>query len=267
MQEPQTYLDKELSWLSFNERVLQEAADTSVPIIERIHFLGIYSANLDEFFRVRVADIRRRTLLESAQDNDGHRWSILLGDITKKVNILTEKFKTIADDIFTELKKHHIHVVFDNEDSSVFREQLTGYQLKWLKQYFENRIIRHITPIMISSSTQISACLDDDAIYFLVALKNNNNVQFSMVKIPRMEEKRFITLPTQGTKKEKYIVLLDDVVKYFIHEVYKGFYDYQSIEAFSIKLTRDAEYNLTDELDRSLLDKMSKGLKQRLKAD
>jgi len=267
MHDSEIFLDKELSWLSFNERVLQEAADISVPIIERIHFLGIYSANLDEFFRVRVADIRRRALLESAQENESQRWSMLLGDILKKINILTTKFTTIADATFGELKKHHIHVVFDNESSTVFNEQLTSYQLKWLKQCFENRILRHITPIMVNSDTNLANCLDDDAIYFLVALKSKNTVQFSIAKIPRTAEERFIVLPTQGTKKEKYIVLLDDVFKYFIDDVYKVFYQYQSIEAYSLKLTRDAEYNLTDELDKSLLDKMSKGLKQRLTAD
>ena len=267
MYDSEILLDKELSWLSFNERVLQEAADGSVPIIERIRFLGIYSANLDEFFRVRVADIRRRALLESAQEINSQRWSILLGDIIKKVKVLTTKFTSVADQVFDELKKHHIHVVFDNEDSTVFNEELTPHQLKWLKQHFENRILRHITPILINSSTQLADCLDDDATYFLVALKNKNNIQYSVAKIPRRAEQRFISLPTQGTKKEKYIVLLDDVVRYFIDDVYKVFYDYKSIEVYSFKLTRDAEYNLTDELDKSLLDKMSKGLKQRLKAD
>ncbi|MEW6981627.1 polyphosphate kinase 1 [Colwelliaceae bacterium 6471] len=268
MHDPELYIDKEISWLSFNERVLQEAADTSVPIIERIHFLGIYSANLDEFFRVRVANIRRRALLEEAHDKEKRRWSNLLTDINNKVNQLTVKFKLIADGIFEDLNAHHIHVIFNNDDSRIFNEQLTEHQLTWLKQYFENRIIRHITPIIIQSNTHLSNCLDDDGIYFLVALKQlDNNVQFSLLKIPRLEEDRFIILPTQGTKKQKYVVLLDDVMRYFIDDIYNGFTEYQSIEAFSIKLTRDAEYNLTDELDKSLLDKMSKGLKQRLKAD
>ncbi|NQZ79421.1 MAG: polyphosphate kinase 1 [Colwellia sp.] len=260
------FFDKELSWLAFNDRVLQEAADNSVPIIERIRFLGIYSANLDEFFRVRVADIRRRAMLENVQKKDEKKWTLLHSNIIKKVNTLTRQFKTIVDLVFTELEQKNIHVIFNDEKNITFSQKLSNKQIDWLEHYFDNRIIRHITPIIIQSKTQLSSYIDDDGIYFLVALRADNKTQFCLVEIPRDEIERFIVLPDNKLK-NKHIVLLDDVVHYFIEKLFLGFIDYKHIEAYSIKLTLDAAYNLTDDLDESLLDQISKGLKQRLKAD
>lgn len=262
-----TYFDKELSWLSFNERVLQEAADNTVPIVDRIRFLGIYSANLDEFFRVRVANIRRSAILESAQDTPSNDWTNLHTNIIKKVNELTSRFKGVADNIFDEIKNKRINIIFNDPSNSVFKNQLSNLQKNWLDEYFDNRIIRHITPIIINSKTQLSSCIDDDAIYFLVSLNKDDNNQFCLVEIPRYDIERFIILPTSSEDQEKQIVLLDDVVLFFIDRLFKGVFEYDTIDAYSMKLTRDAEYNLTDELDESLLDQMSKGIKQRLKAD
>jgi len=262
-----TYFDKELSWLSFNERVLQEAADESVPIIERIRFLGIYSANLDEFFKVRVANIRRSAILESAQDDNKKEWTTLHKNILTKVNELTLRFKSLADNIFDEIKKKRINIIFNDSSNTAFKNKLTKDQQVWLDQYFDNRIIRHITPIIINNKTQLSSCIDDDAIYFLVSLNKAENNLFCLVEIPRYDVDRFIILPTTSSDKEKQIVMLDDIVLFFIDKLFRGVFEYDTIDAYSMKLTRDAEYNLTDELDESLLDQMSKGIKQRLKAD
>jgi len=261
------YLNRELSWLAFNDRVLQEVKDPSVPIIERIRFLGIYSSNLDEFFRVRVAKIRRRVIVESANENKQNKHAELLSKIINKVTQSTETFKLCAESVFNELHKHHIHLLFNSEHSQLFDEQLTHHQRRWLKDYFNHKIIRHITPIIINSHSQLSSILNDDGIYFLVALYQEKEEQYALVEIPREEEKRFIILPAKGSKKEKYITLLDDVVSYYINDIFEGFFTYERIEAYSIKLTRDAEYNITDEIDKSLLDKMTKGIKQRIKAD
>lgn len=262
-----TYFDKELSWLSFNERVLQEASDETVPIVDRIRFLGIYSANLDEFFRVRVANIRRSAILESAQENSTNEWTTLHTNIIEKVNELTRRFKFVADTIFDEIKKKRINIIFNDPTNRTFKNKLSSVQKEWLKEYFDNRIIRHITPIIINNKTQLSSCIDDDAIYFLVSLNKDETNQFCLVEIPRYDIERFIILPTTSPNQEKQIVMLDDVVLFFIDKLFHGVFDYDSIDAYSMKLTRDAEYNLTDELDESLLDQMSKGIKQRLKAD
>ena len=267
MNEVQMKFDKELSWLSFNERVIQEAADPSVPLIDRIRFLGIYSSNLDEFFRVRVAGIRRRAMVEAAHETSKSEWQTLHEKISSKVTKLTKKFKLVADEIFEQLAQQNIMTIFDNSSNTNFKEQLNEKQLTWLEQYFDNRIIRHITPIILHSKTQLVNCIDDDGIYFLVALHQTDNIQFALVEIPRADIERFIVLPNENGNTTKYIVMLDDVVHFFIKKLFFGVYEFNDIEAFSLKMTRDSEYNLTDDLDESLLDQMSKGLKQRLKAD
>lgn len=261
------FFDKELSWLSFNERVLQEANDNTVPLIERIRFLGIYSANLDEFFRVRVANIRRQALLESAQESSKSHRRELHQKIIEKVKSLTLQFESISAQCFAQLQQEGIQLLFNNTEDMAFEKSLSTVQLSWLEQYFDNRIIRHITPIIIHSKTQLASCIDDDAIYFLVALKQENSKQYALVEIPRDDTPRFIQLPIENINNKQTIVLLDDVVYLYINKLFSGVFDYINLEAYSFKLTRDAEYNLTDDLDESLLDQMSKGLKQRLKAD
>jgi len=272
-----TFFDKELSWLSFNERVLQEAADETVPLIERIRFLGIYSANLDEFFRVRIAGIRRRAILEVAQNSEQKPNTLLHQQISEKVHCSTAEFKRVAEHVFDQLADNDIEILFNNNQTNSIESKLSYDQKLWLEQYFDNRIIRHITPIVIHSKTHLSNCIDDDGIYFLVALRSDDlppteQTQFALVEIPREEIQRFILIPEKlfpehKPSKNQYIMLLDDVVHFFIEKLFKGVFHYDELEAYSIKLTRDAEYNLTDDLDESLLDQMSKGLKQRLKAD
>lgn len=257
---------KEISWLSFNERVLQEVADVNVPVIDRIRFLGIYSSNLDEFYQVRFAKIRRQVLIETAQGKDDGS-SELMQQIIDKVAVLTDKFRLYAEQAFVELKQNHIHLIFNDQTSSAFNSNLSSFQINWLRQIFNNRIIRHITPIIFNNSTTLSDCLEDYSGYFLVALHKNKKVSYALVEIPSEDIERFIVLPTQGSKKEKYICLLDDIIQYFIGDLFKGFFEFDSIEAYSLKITRDAEFNLTDELDESLLEKMSKGLRQRLTAE
>jgi len=271
MRDTRLFFDKELSWLSFNERVLQEAADTSVPLIERIRFLGIYSSNLDEFFRVRVAKIRRKIIIKSAtEEEESAEFSELeqlQNNIIDKVQSLTTQFEQVASTVFKELNRHNIELLFNDEKSKAFKKQLTSAQKSWLKVFFDHQVIRHITPIIISSNTHFAKCLDDDGIYLLVGLKQAETVQYALIEIPREEVDRFIILPKQEDEETHRVVMLDDVVHYFLDDIFKGMFEYEDMDAYSIKLTRDSEYNLNDSLDQSLLDKMSKGLKQRFNAD
>lgn len=271
MRDHRLFFDKELSWLSFNERVLQEAADSSVPLIERIRFLGIYSSNLDEFFRVRVAKIRRKITIKSATNEEESAEFIeleqLQNNIIDKVQSLTATFEKVTQTVFKQLNQHNIELLFNDEKSKAFKKQLTSEQKLWLKVFFDHQVIRHITPIIISSNTHFAQCLDDDGIYLLVGLKQAQSVQYALIEIPREEVDRFIILPKQEDEKTHRIVMLDDVVHYFLDDIFKGMFEYEDMDAYSIKLTRDSEYNLNDSLDQSLLDKMSKGLKQRFNAD
>jgi polyphosphate kinase len=261
------YFDRELSWLSFNQRVLQEAADPNVPIIERIRFLGIYSSNLHEFFRVRVASVRRKSLVAMAQNLTDNPWQEALDAIIEKVKLLTDEFTQIAAAAFEELAKHHIHMVFNDEHNQAFEQLLSSYQKQWLSHYFDQQILPHITPIFVNNKTQLANCLEDECVYLFVALHHNNETQYALVEVPRQEIERFIVLPMQDSRRKKFIVMLDDVIYYYLDKIFTGFVPFERIEAYSVELLRDAEYNLTDELDRSLLEKLSKSLKQRLTAD
>lgn len=271
MKDSHLFFNKELSWLAFNERVLQEASDTQVPLIERIHFLGIYSSNLDEFFRVRVANIRRKALVEKAHPEEftvsEPYWTNLLSQILSKIDVLTERFREVALTNFSELEQHGIKLIFNDKKSKVFNTQISEEQLAWLKLFFEHNIIKHITPIIITNKTNVAACLDDDGIYFLVALKREDIEHFALVEIPRNEVNRFIIMPEKLQNGFKKILMLDDIVHYFLEDIFKATIEFSSIDAYSIKLSRDADFNINDELDGSLLEKMSKGLKQRLTAE
>lgn len=265
------FYNKELSWLSFNERVLQEAEDKTVPIIDRIRFLGIYSSNLDEFFRVRVASVRRKALVEEAhpeefQQNEPY-WTTLLTTLLAKNDVLTERFRNAAKVNFTELEQHGIQLIFNDKKSKTFETQISSEQHEWLKRFFHHKVLKHITPIIITAKTDVSGCLDDDGVYFLVALHNGDDQQFALVEIPRIEVNRFIILPESIQNGMKKVLMLDDIVHYFLEDIFIGTIEFTSIDAYSIKLSRDAEFNLNDELDGSLIEKMSKGLKQRLKAE
>ena len=265
------FFNQELSWLSFNERVLQEANDENVPLIERIRFLAIYSSNLDEFFRVSVANIRRKLLVERAisegETPQQQYLENLLTKINNKVSRLTDDFRQYARTAFAELKNHNIELLFNDKKNKAFNKLLTNKEKAFIDTFFNNQIIRHITPIFIASNTQLINVLEDDGIYFLVALHNNEQVQYALVQIPREEVKRFIILPKETDKHVQRIVMLDDIVLYFLESIFEGIIEFTDLDAHSLKLTRDAEYDLNDELDQSLLDKMSKGLKQRLTAE
>lgn len=273
MKDTRTFYEKELSWLAFNERVLQEAKDPNVPLIERIRFLGIYSSNLDEFFRVRVAKIRRKALVEGAhykKHNHQPVWKPLLKKILTKIENNTEKFRIAAADAFNELTEHGIKLIFNDKDSKTFNKEISEEQQAWLKRFFQHQVVRHITPIIINKKTDISACLDDHSIYFLVALSLDESKHFALVEIPRNEVDRFVVIPNfddSNNSGYKKIVMLDDIVHFYLDEIFNGLFNYNQIDAYSIKLTRDAEFNLNDELDGSLVEKMSRGIKQRLKAD
>jgi polyphosphate kinase len=252
------YFSKELSWLSFNERVLQEAKDKSNPIIERMRFLGIYSNNMDEFFRVRVADVKRRILLNKIPDANFDEDEALLAKIQQKVLQLGKKFNQIHKQILTDLVTHNIHV--DRP------EALGEFHLNWLKKYFHDNILQHISPILLDENKDYSDYINDTMTYLFVEMSDEKS-HYAMLEVPTDRVPRFINLPSEKTLRHKTIVMLDDVISYYLNDVFSSFFNFENIDGYAIKLTRDAEYNLDDELEEGLLDKMSKGLKQRLYAE
>ena len=250
------YFEKELSWLSFNERVLQEAKDQTNPIIERIRFLGIFSNNLDEFFKVRVADVKRRILLDEVKKLPSTHIQ-LLAEIQEKVLKLNEKFDDIYQQILIDLARYNIYISKP--------EQLDEAARAWLSEYFINNVLDHMTPIKVSDAPEKKIHLNDSCVYILVSL-NGEREQYAALEVPQTIN-RFVILPSKRNKKDKHIVVIDDLIKYFLRDIFTGLYKFDEISGHAFKLTRDAEYNLDDEVDEGLLDKMSKGLKQRLNSE
>ncbi|WP_407331256.1 polyphosphate kinase 1 [Enterovibrio sp. 27052020O] len=253
------YIDKELSWLSFNERVLQEAADKNVPIIERVRFLGIFSSNLDEFYQVRFADVKRRILINEEQGVHNNAKE-LLSKIQEKVLKLNQDFDHLYNDILLEMARRHIFLV--NE------LQLTEYQQNWLKRHFVSNLLPHITPIILTDDMDLLSFLKDAYSYLVVELKKEDQeTRYALIEIPTDEIERFIKVPEpKGRRRRKTIILLDNIIRLCLDEIFQGFFDYDSIEAYAMKMTRDAEYDLTNEVDHSLLENMSDSLDQRLTA-
>ncbi|MEV3832420.1 polyphosphate kinase 1 [Aeromonas allosaccharophila] len=252
------YEEKELSWLSFNERVLQEAMDKTVPLIERVRFLGIFSSNQDEFFKVRVSDVKRRILINEVHGGDDEA-KVLLRAIQQKVMTLGEAFDNTYKELLIALARHNIFLVNENQLSEAIQ--------KWLRVFFKEKVLRHIIPILLNKEVNPVKFLKDEYTYLAVEMKKNGQViQYALVEVPTDDLPRFFQLPPEGTRRKKQIIILDNVIRFCLDEIFKGFFDYDEIAAYAVKLTRDAEYGLSDQLDLSLLDKMSDGLKQRLTA-
>ncbi|QDE31610.1 polyphosphate kinase 1 [Shewanella polaris] len=251
------YIDKELSWLSFNERVLQEAYDKNVPLIERVRFLGIFSSNMDEFFKVRVASVRRSTLLASLSDESNASRN-LLDQIQQKVIHLQERFDAIYIDLMKELARCNIFLV--NE------LQLHEFHSQWLRKYFNDNLMRHIAPFVLVKNSELIKNINDDATYLCVCLHFGGDKQYAFVEIPSVNIPRFIELPSEKKTKIRHLILLDNIIRHCIDQLFKPFFEYDNIEVFSMKMTRDADFDISIELEKTQLEQMSNGLKKRLYA-
>ena len=250
--------DKELSWLAFNHRVLQEAMDKSNPIIERARFLGIYSNNLDEFYRVRVADVRRRILLhqEVGVEPEARK---LLTQIQRRTVELSSEFEMAQLEVVRTLARHNIFL--ENE------EQLSDGHREWLKSYFHVNIRKFVCPIVVSDRVDLGDVLADDATYLVAELRKADDYTYALIEVPTEHHVRFIELPKETNRRKKPLVLLDNAIRIGLPEIFEGYFEFDDIQAWSMKLTRDAEYDLSGEIDESLMDRLSSGLKQRLTAE
>ncbi|MCR3755350.1 MAG: polyphosphate kinase [Sodalis sp. Psp] len=256
MSQEKLYVEKELSWLSFNERVLQEVADKSNPLIERMRFLGIYSNNLDEFYKVRFAELKRRILISEEQGTCGTS-RYLLNCIQAKVLNAEQKFDNLYNDLLLEMARNQIFLV--NE------RQLSLKQQKWLLQYFKQQLCQHITPILIQHDTNLVQFLKDDYTYLAVEIVQGPVIRYALLEITSDKVPRFINLPAESPRCRP-MILLDNILRYCLNDIFSGFFDYSAINAYSMKITRDAEYDLITEMESSLLELMSSSLKQRLTA-
>ncbi len=247
-------VNREISWLFFNERVLQEAADPTVPLIERIKFLAIFSSNLDEFYRVRVATLSRLTNLNiKAKEILGYNPKKLLSQIKNVVVKQERKFHNLYENIIVkELAEERIFLLND--------KQLNVARGTFVKNYFREKLLATLVPVMLDSSKPLPE-LRDRAIYFFVKLTRASKVNYALIEIPD-NLSRFIVLP--DTNNLKFIILLDDVIRYSLEDIFFIF-EHDSIEAYSIQLTRDAELDLDKVVSEKFIDALSKSLDKRKK--
>ena len=249
-------INREISWLSFNERVLQEALDNRVPLVERLRFLGIYSNNQDEFFKVRVATIKR--MIDYGYDPkvlQGEKPKRILAKIKEKVIALQNKFSIAYEQIINEFVKENIY--FLNE------QQLSPEQGRYVDEYFDAEVLPFLSPILLSNVKQFPY-MKDKSIYFAIKLVNTktqpNNIDYALMEIPCPMLNRFVQLPSNDGK--KYVILLDDIIRYCLKDIF-AIFEYNHFEAYTIKLTRDAELDIDNDLSKSLLEKISKGVSER----
>ncbi|HBH7874502.1 TPA: polyphosphate kinase 1 [Vibrio parahaemolyticus] len=251
------YIEKELSWLSFNERVLQEAADKTVPLIERIRFLGIFSNNLDEFYKVRFADVKRRILINQERGGSDNS-KRLLSKVQAKALKLNEQFDELYSELIREMARRRIFLVNEH--------QLDEAQEKWITKYFRKEVMPHITPLLMKDEIDVLQFLKDEYAYIAVELRKEDHSQYALIEIPTDHLPRFVMVPEQKGKRRKTIILLDNIIRYCLDELFKGFFDYDELAGYAMKMTRDAEYDLRNEIEYSLLEQMSAGVNQRLTA-
>jgi polyphosphate kinase len=247
-------INREISWLYFNDRVLQEAADQTVPLIERIRFLAIFSSNLDEFYRVRVATLSRlANLNEKAKEILGYNPKKILNQIKNIVVRQERKFNNLYENIIIkQLAEEKIFILNDR--------QLNVARGAFVNDYFREKLLATLVPIMLDNSLALPE-LRDRAIYFFVKLTKDKKVRYALIEIPD-NISRFIVLP--DTNNLKFIILMDDIVRYNLEDIFFIF-EHDSIEAYSIQLTRDAELDLDKEVSGKFIDSLTKSLQKRRK--
>jgi polyphosphate kinase len=251
------YFDRDLSWLSFNKRVLEEAGDHSVPLYERIKFLAIYSSNLDEFFRVRVATLRSIADIDRKKINKqiGVNPKELLKQILEEVNTQLNEFGRISrEELMPELEENNIIIYKD--------EELLKKHRKVVKQYFKSNVLSYLQPVIINEEMETPPFLNNRALYFIVELNKVGDEDkiptFATLNIPTDHLSRYFELPEiDGVY---YFIHLDDIVLRHIDFLFPG---YEVISCKSVKLNRDADLLIEDEYAGDLVEKIKKQLNSR----
>ena len=251
--------NRDLSWLSFNERVLQEASDPRNPLVERMRFVGIFSNNLDEFFRVRYAIARRdfRLLKDEEMIAQAH---FLLEQINSQVVQLQQKSLAILERIKEELKGEDIYIIDERE--------ILPEHVDYVREYFINTISPALFTIILNEVEALPN-LKDDVAYLAVRMLlasesgKKQKIQYALIELPKTLD-RFIVLPKIGNA--NYIILLDDVIRFCLSSHFYIF-PCEDISAYMIKITRNAELDLDTDLNKSFIEKISTSVEGRKRAE
>lgn len=250
------YIHRDVSWLSFNYRVLQEAKDPSVPLLEKLKFLAIYSSNLDEFFRIRVANHRNLARADkSTLKNIDYSPEIVLREILNIANSQQKEFSTIFEkNILPELKKNGVQIVS--------WRNLNKEQVEYVDTYFNEYLLPFVQPVILAGK-KIKPFLNNGALYLALHMHSKESSkpisEYAIVKIPSDHLSRFVELPCKITG-VKQVLMLDDAVRHSVRLIFPG---YNIQDSYSIKLTRDAELYIDDEYSGDLISKIKKSLNKR----
>ena len=256
------YVERDISWMYFNQRILLEAARPEVPLLERLTFLGIYSNNLDEFFRVRVATLNR--IIEYADKNiqkEQETATRTLKQISKLHNRFYEQFEETFASIMEELKKENICVIKDTE--------MTDDQKTFITSFYRNKLNGSTTPLFLNGARPLDDQTDED-IYLAIRLLRKDETgkikekDYAVIELPTEEYGRFIQLPDSEGK--TYLMFLDDVIRYCLPLIFVGM-KYTDYEAYTFKFTKDAEMEIDSDLRTGVLQKISKGVKSRKRGE
>ena len=249
------FINREISWLYFNDRVLQESANPKVPLIERFKFLGIFSNNLDEFFRVRVATLQRMSEMKINPGLNKDKPEVILKKISKMTSSLQAVMESNFQQIKEQLKAEKIFIIEESE--------LNDEQKAFVTSYYDKHLEDAITPVMLSGSGKTFPEMQDARIYFFVKLKNSlkpADKKYALIEMPGTEYSRFLVLPRVDDN--KYVIFLDDVIRLCMPQLFKSL-PYDTFEVYTIKITRDSEMEIEAELGEGIVDKVSKGIKSR----
>ena len=248
-----SYVNREISWLQFNARVLQEASDETVPLIERLRFLGIFSNNLDEFFKVRYATVKR--IVEAGKGGKSELGGIKAKDLLEIITQIVIKQQSesleVLEIIHKRLKKENIFIIDETH--------IDNNQHDFIKDYFVKTVSPALVTIILSDLVVLPN-LKDSAAYLAVRMVlDSDKKQFALIEIPKSIE-RFVELPKQGDK--SYIIMIDDLLRHCLSDIFNVF-NYNSISAHMIKITRDGELDFESDLSKSFIEKISDSVKHR----
>lgn len=251
------FINREISWLQFNERVLEEANDSNVPLIERIRFLGIFSNNLDEFYRVRYATVKRIAVSNNSgkkifKDRTAKQ---LLNDISAKATDLQQKSFSILNNIIKLLEKDKIYFVDESKVKPIHRQFIGNY-------FFE--IISPSIDVIILNKNKKFPKFKENLSFLLIRIElENDEIQYAIIRFPK-DLDRFVKLPFDNLGQN--IILIDDIIRYHLKDIFKIF-NPKSIEANMVKTSRDAELDFDDDISKSFLDKIAQSVKERSSAE
>jgi len=250
-------INRDISWMYFNRRILDEASNQTNPLLERLSFLGIYSNNLDEFFQIRIATLRRMIEFEENMHPVCTNSKKILKKLLKLNEEYTDDFEIIFMDLYAELQKENVFLV--NET------QLTPEQEKFIDNFYREELMNSLFPILVSRMS-VEPKLNDKSIYLAVKISNtdkhekNNKKEYALIEVPTGEFSRFFVLPKEGEK--NCIMFLEDVIRYCLPRIFVQL-NHDKYEGYTIKFTRDAEMEIDNSAYQSVLEKVSKGVKSR----